>query len=409
MGELDISEQQGDAIAAVAAFVHFDYSPQNPVFRLDGYAGTGKTTLAQIVANGVKGRTQFLAFTGKAASVLRSKGCIGAATVHSQIYHPKSASEERMNVLKDELGQLEASKRVKPWTEEQKDRMIWLRDEIAYEGESISRPTFALNRDSDIRQAALIIVDEYPMLDSQVGKDLISFGVPIVAMGDPAQLPPISGESAFMNYPLGALLTEIHRQAEGSEVLQLATRVREGKKLLAGDYGESLVKNAASDKDLMYHDQILVGRNRTRKIMNRRMRELAGRASWLPEPGEKLVCLRNNTDMGLLNGTLWTVVRYAEEWGDQVKLALKNEEGRFIETRAWSAHLKGGEFDMGFRQRKQADEFDYGYALTVHKSQGSQWDSVLLVDESKAFEDDADKWLYTGITRAAKRVTVVRG
>ncbi|HEY2136868.1 MAG TPA: ATP-binding domain-containing protein, partial [Xanthobacteraceae bacterium] len=53
------------------------------------------------------------------------------------------------------------------------------------------------------------------------------------------------------------------------------------------------------------------------------------------------------------------------------------------------------------------DEFDFGYVLTVHKAQGSQWDDVVLFDESFAFTDSRDRWLYTGITRAAKRLTVV--
>ena len=60
-----------------------------------------------------------------------------------------------------------------------------------------------------------------------------------------------------------------------------------------------------------------------------------------------------------------------------------------------------------WEQRKPYDEFDYGYVLTVHKSQGSQWDDVVLFDESFAFQDSRARWLYTGITRAAKRLSVV--
>ena len=58
-------------------------------------------------------------------------------------------------------------------------------------------------------------------------------------------------------------------------------------------------------------------------------------------------------------------------------------------------------------QRKKYDEFDFGYVLTVHKAQGSQWDDVVLFDESFAFQDSRERWLYTGVTRAAKRLTLV--
>ncbi|MGZ5999644.1 MAG: ATP-binding domain-containing protein, partial [Rhizomicrobium sp.] len=62
---------------------------------------------------------------------------------------------------------------------------------------------------------------------------------------------------------------------------------------------------------------------------------------------------------------------------------------------------------LDWPQRKKYDEFDYGYVLTVHKAQGSQWDDVVLFDESFAFPESRARWLYTGITRAAKTLTVV--
>ena len=67
----------------------------------------------------------------------------------------------------------------------------------------------------------------------------------------------------------------------------------------------------------------------------------------------------------------------------------------------------GGIETIEWPQRKRYDEFDYGYVLTVHKAQGSQWDDVVLFDESFAFPDSRARWLYTGVTRAAKRLTVV--
>lgn len=69
--------------------------------------------------------------------------------------------------------------------------------------------------------------------------------------------------------------------------------------------------------------------------------------------------------------------------------------------------FSGGIEAIPWEQRKPYDEFDYGYVLTVHKSQGSQWDDVVLFDESFAFQDSRARWLYTGITRAAKKLSIV--
>jgi exodeoxyribonuclease-5 len=59
--------------------------------------------------------------------------------------------------------------------------------------------------------------------------------------------------------------------------------------------------------------------------------------------------------------------------------------------------------------QKGVEEFDYAYALTVHKAQGSQWDDVLLFDQSHVFRKNRYRWFYTAITRAAKTITIVRG
>jgi exodeoxyribonuclease-5 len=69
--------------------------------------------------------------------------------------------------------------------------------------------------------------------------------------------------------------------------------------------------------------------------------------------------------------------------------------------------FSGGIEDIDWAGRKRYDEFDFGYVLTVHKAQGSQWDDVVLFDESNAFGESRARWLYTGITRAAKRLTIV--
>src|SRR5438876_11032729 len=105
------------------------------IFRLFGYAGTGKTTLARHLAEGVDGKVLFAAFTGKAACVMRSKGCYGASTIHRLIYKPKEQNEEN--------------------------------------------PTFELWRKAPASQAKLIIIDECSMVDAELARDLMSFEVPL--------------------------------------------------------------------------------------------------------------------------------------------------------------------------------------------------------------------------------------
>ena len=54
-----------------------------------------------------------------------------------------------------------------------------------------------------------------------------------------------------------------------------------------------------------------------------------------------------------------------------------------------------------------SQEFYWGWIISCHKSQGSQWDNVYVVDESHVFRENKNKWLYTAITRAANSVTIV--
>jgi exodeoxyribonuclease-5 len=157
-------------------------------------------------------------------------------------------------------------------------------------------------------------------------------------------------------------------------------------------------------------DQVLVGRNATRRKYNMRMREHRGFAEPLPMAGDKLVCLRNNRRKGLFNGGLWVVKERPGARRSILKLQLKPDENlgsRGVKVSVRSECFTGGIEQFEWPQRKPYDEFDYGYVMTVHKAQGSQWDDVVLFDESFAFPDSRDRWLYTGITRAAKQLTVV--
>ena len=159
-------------------------------------------------------------------------------------------------------------------------------------------------------------------------------------------------------------------------------------------------------------DQVLVGRNNTRRSYNQRIRQLNGREGPVPVAGDMLVCLRNVRKRGLLNGSLWQVTRTRKPRKGLLRYTLTPQEAE-AGTRTIVASINPAFFDgtadaLPLPERRRSDEFDFGYVLTVHKAQGSQWDSVVLFDESFAFRENRARWLYTGITRAATRLTVVR-
>lgn len=167
---MQFSPEQDKALTEVSSWLN---KGRSPIFRLFGYAGTGKTTLARYFAETVDGDVQFAAFTGKAAQVLRSKGATNARTIHSLIYRPRGEEE--------------------------------VADETT--GKTSIAPTFSLNRQSPVAQAKLIVIDECSMVDEQLGRDLMSFGTPILVLGDPGQLPPISGGGFFIR--AGAIILKV--------------------------------------------------------------------------------------------------------------------------------------------------------------------------------------------------------
>src|SRR6188508_3636855 len=172
-----------------------------PVFRLFGYAGTGKTTLARHIADGVDGEVKYAAFTGKAALVMRNKGCDNASTIHSLIYRAKESGVEQ--------------------------------------------PSFELWDDAPASKAKLIVIDECSMVDAELGRDLMSFECPLLVLGDPAQLPPIqAGASSggfFTEAEPDVMLTEVHRQAQDNPIVRLSMDIRAGEYLEPGRYGETEV------------------------------------------------------------------------------------------------------------------------------------------------------------------------
>lgn len=369
---MDWSPQQHAALDGVSAW---HKAGNEQIYRVFGFAGTGKTTLARHFASQIDGDTVYAAFTGKAAMVMRKSGCHGANTIHGTIY---SAEQD------------EATGAIK----------------------------FVRDPESAVKDAALVVIDECSMVDGDLGRDLLAFGKPILVLGDPAQLPPVKGGGFFTDHEPDRMLTEIHRQAEGNPIVRLATDVREGRDLSFGSYGTSCVMPRSDvDADMITKaDQVLVGRNQTRHRYNKRMRELAGLMNCMPEPGDRLVCLKNNRSNGLFNGGLFTVSEVHERPtgainDNTIKLDILSSdfEGQAaITVRVREEFFAGGHEQINWKELRGTDQFNYGYALTVHKAQGSQWDNVVLFDESSAFRAEWRRWLYTGITRASEKITIVR-
>ncbi len=375
---MQFSPQQDRALVEVDRWLK---AGERQIFRLFGYAGTGKTTLARHLAEGVDGEVLFAAFTGKAAQVLRSRGAKKASTIHSLIYRPKGE-----DVVEDEET-----------------------------GKTEVLPMFSLNRQSPLAQAALIVIDECSMVDEELGRDLLSFGVPVLVLGDPGQLPPVSGAGFFTEHEPDILLEDIHRQALDNPIIELARQARMGNQVMIGDYGDTakvISKGAVSSELVLDADQVLVGTNRTRRRYNERLRQLKGFDGPLPAAGDKLVCLRNDNTKGLLNGSLWQVTSAARSVKPAMNVLIRAEDEGIERISAKVKLLKAAfeepEREIPWQIRRRHDDFDYGYALTVHKAQGSQWDEVVLFDESYAFREHRDRWLYTAITRAAERLTIVK-
>lgn len=370
------SEQQERALAAVMKW-HLQNKKQ--IFRLFGYAGTGKTTLAKYFAEELGEAVQFAAFTGKAAHVLRSKGAENAKTIHSLIY--RQYGEEEIEDKKT--------------------------------GKSLVAPKFVLNHESPILKASLVIVDECSMVDEKLGQDLLSFDRPILVLGDPGQLPPISGGGFFTNHEPDFQLEEIFRQAKDNMILKISAEVREGKPLSYGDYGQVRIisKKDVTPELVLNADQVLVGKNRTRQLYNERLRVLKGFSGSLPQAGDKLVCLRNDAQKGLMNGSLWKVTSSAlgsTKKSLRASIVSEDDNRGTVRVRFLKDAFERPDIEIPWQTKRMYDEFDYGYALTVHKAQGSQWDNVVLFDESVAFPENRIRWLYTGITRAVKSLVIVR-
>lgn len=363
-----------------------------------GYAGTGKSTLVKFIIEALdveKNKVCYATFTGKAAQVLAKKGNKNAMTLHKLLYNsiPRKGGGF-MRIPKDRL------------------------------------------------DYTIVVVDEISMAPKTIIDMLFRHNVYVICLGDPFQLPPIEKEedNHLLDHP-HVFLDEIMRQAEESEIIRLTMGIREQKPLrpVKGNEVQIVPAAALSDGMLGWADQVLVATNFQRHSMNDFMRQMKG---FGPDPcdGDKVICLRNywdswNYDNGdpLVNGTIGTIhnprndiIRvpyYAYNKGviHTLQATFTSDLGEhFGEVSMDPKIMLGGESELEWRDKYRLGqlknrigdvipkEFTYGYAITCHKAQGSEWDKVLVIEEKFPFQKiDHARWLYTAATRAAEKLVIV--
>lgn len=401
---IQLTAEQENALDAIQGWF-LDGAARDTPFRLFGPAGTGKTTLAKSLARALgTSNIVYGAYTGKAAHVLRRKG-VPATTIHSAIYCPVGADREllaRRDAVRSDLADIEASGVLN--TEAAAAKIAeGLRAELADLEEAIRHGVaFELNPVSEWASADLIVLDEVSMVNERIGLDIESFRVPVLVLGDPAQLPPVEGGGYYTNHRPDVLLTEVHRQALESPVLRLATDIRLGQ-----DWRGRRVKvNLA---DAMAADQILCWKNSTRHTLTAKIRAEKGRPAGVPVPGDRVMCLVNNKDLGVFNGQQFEVLQERDQ-----EMLLRDDEGRerWITYDPDGFRGQEGEVEAKARRRFRGEVglFTFAEVITVHKAQGSEWGHVYVVDQTdqmwKSSAAEKRAWTYTAVTRASDRVTI---
>ncbi|MEU8329838.1 AAA family ATPase [Micromonospora sp. NPDC048839] len=422
-GELEFAPQQTEAIEKITDWYR---SGDQQVFRLFGYAGTGKTTLARHIVDQLGVRdVLYAAFTGKAAYVLRGKGCEDARTVHSLIYQPVEKVREHLQKLRKQMRESDD-----PAEREE------LLAEIRREQSKVDSPDWILREDSDLEYADLLVLDEVSMVGERMAKDLLSYNTRILCLGDPAQLPPVDGGGYFINAPADHLLTEIHRSALDSPVTRMATAIRNsapGQRTygVPGRDGDSGRVDRLTIPQLLDFDQILVGRNATRWQAVHLLRALRGLIGG-PQAGDRIIVLANSGEAEVFNGQQFEVLdAHQDTRTDRYQLVVRDDEGNERTLTAWASGFTDLEGEKQAKRdgRGTVVAATYAHAITTHKSQGSQWPRVLVVDEASVFYGAAyreamkgdlgsavasieghvngRRWLYTAVTRAAERAVIV--
>ena len=365
---------------------------------ISGYAGSGKSTLVKFIVQSLPGidpetDVVYATFTGKAAQVLLKKGNKNVSTLHKLLY------------------------------------------------ESLPRPDGTWYRKPVERiPYKIVVVDEVSMVPQSMIDQLFRYHIYLLALGDPFQLPPINKDdvNTLLDKP-HVFLDEIMRQAQESEIIRVSMDIREGKDLSLLDGSEVKIydKKDFTAPMMLWADQILVGTNATRIGLNNTMRELLGREGG-PQDGDKVICLKNDWDTiannydPLVNGTIGylkdsysTFVSFPRFLGghkfDVLQSKFITDGGAEFDTLPMDKKMiMTGEKCCDFKTawtisrnrmhgHKLPKEFTYGYAITCHKAQGSQWEKVLIVEEGFPYDKtEHARWLYTALTRAEEKAVIIR-
>lgn len=390
-------ELSNDQIYAIYDLENWWTRGTEQVFEVSGAGGTGKTTLIRYFIDriGLKyDSVLFVAFMGKAASIMSRNG-LPAQTIHSAIYDYK----ERM-ARDEKSGKIIFKENGKPKIEKYFD----LKDHIS-------------------KKIKLIVLDEGSMVDEKVGMDLLSFGIPIIVLGDLNQLPPVYGNPFFLKNP-NVILRQIMRQAEGDPIIYLSQQVLAGEELKIGVYGNSAVinKKDLTDFHLRNADIVITGTNRLRYNINRYFREELKQIKKLEYPhiGEKVICRKNNWNeclpggIYLTNGLTGFVERVEKSSfngrtmkmdfrPDFLKKSFKNIEFDYKHMYAIPGEEEDNKYGFYY------DKMEFAYAITCHSSQGSTFENVVYLHEDfMRSGEDRRRLMYTAITRASKSLIFVK-
>lgn len=401
MPEIQLGPQQAEAEKQIMRWLD---DSEDPFFVLAGYAGTGKTTLSRKIAANLNNKVTFGAFTGKAVSILREKGCPNVDTIHALLYKPVGHDRTKLSQMKMDL------------EEAKKQGNMFLADSFRASLNNLvremRRPKFELNSES--MGGDVLFVDEYSMLPNEIVADLKRKYRKILFMGDPFQLPPVKGNC---NLQPDFFLTEIHRQALESAIVRLSKDIRENNSFAYGDYGDLLYIPASQAHADMYlnTDQIIVGRNATRNSVNQWIRKMRCYTSPLPMAGEKLICLKNNKKANIFNGMICNALHDAIKTQPHhtsylLQIDQKLPEG-YETLRVWEGDVmgKGDDYDWNDWSMKSLQRFDYAHAITCHKSQGSEFKNCVVFNEPVGADDEMRRrWIYTAITRGKEHVTLIQ-
>ena len=424
---VSLSETQGRAIAAIRDW-YLHRTREQQVFRVFGYAGTGKTTITVMAMEalglepmtpGGLGGMLFAAFTGKAVLVMTRKGT-PAQTIHSLIYRVSEATPEEIARVTEELAALRRDlPRMGVAERSFAEAQI---AQLKLRLDHIHEPKFVLNPQSDLRDADLLVLDEVSMVGADMARDLLAFGKPILVLGDPGQLPPVKDTGFFTEAKPDVMLTEVHRQAADSPILRLATMARLGHVLPFGAFDDQVWKMSRHEvgpAQMLQGEQVICGTHAMRRRLNTAMKQAAGfDADYPTGAGEKIICLRNRHDLGLINGMFLTLSDVqAHPHNDRAfRASVQTDDGTCV---SGAQEFWRGEFDdhVCFDPDRHRREWlscrgliqsSWGYAITCHKAQGSQWENIVVFDDGFGrTAEDRNRWLYTAITRAERGLLIL--